>query len=112
MIVVVVGFAVAAGVGAVVRHVARVRLTSLRPIPLGTLVVNLTGSFLLGLIAGWNGAWSTVIGTAGLGALTTFSTFSEEIVELRAVGGRWIAAYAVTSVVGGVALAWIGLQLG
>jgi fluoride exporter len=110
--IVVVGFVAAAGLGATLRHVARVWAAHVEPIPVGTLAVNLTGSFLLGLIAGWDGAWSTVIGTAGLGALTTFSTFSEEIVELRAVGGRWIAAYAVTSVVGGVALAWLGLQLG
>jgi len=56
--------------------------------PLGTLTVNSIGCFLLGLLAGSSSAWSIppgmklMLGTGFLGALTTFSTFSVETVEL------------------------------
>lgn len=104
-------FAVAAGTGAVVRHLVRVGTTRFAPIPVGTFVVNLAGSLLLGLLAGWDAPGSTIVGTAGIGALTTFSTFSAEVLELRTLGRAWMVAYAVTSVAGGVALAWVGLQI-
>lgn len=104
-------FAVAAALGAVVRHLVRIGAPQMGPLPIGTLVVNLLGSFGLGLLAGWSPPGATVVGTAGLGALTTFSTFSEEVLELRTAGWRWMVAYAGVSVVGGVALAWSGLQL-
>lgn len=58
------------------------------PLPWGTLVVNVTGSLLLGLIAGagaalpgWVGA---LVGTGFCGALTTYSTFGHETVQLLA----------------------------
>lgn len=105
------GFVVAASVGASVRHLVRIGTAHRQPIPLGTLAVNLAGSFLLGVVAGWDPPGATVVGTAGLGALTTFSTFSAEVVELRAEGRVWMAAYVAVSVVGGVALAWCGLQV-
>jgi CrcB protein len=57
-------------------------------LPLGTLVVNVTGSFLLGALTGlalYHGFPSTpriVLGTGFCGAYTTFSTFSYEVVRL------------------------------
>lgn len=104
-------FVAAAAVGAGLRHVIRVATARVEPIPVGTLVVNLSGSFLLGLLAGWDPPGATIVGTAGLGALTTFSTFSAEVVELRAEGWQWVAAYVLTSVAGGVALAYLALTL-
>ena len=74
--------------------------------------MNLLGSFLLGLVVGWDPPGATVIGTAGLGALTTFSTFSEEVVELRARGWHWSVGYLVVTLAGGVSLAWTGIRLG
>ena len=56
--------------------------------PFGTLTVNGIGCFLLGLIAGSSASWNIspelklMLGTGFLGALTTFSTFSVETVEL------------------------------
>lgn len=106
-----VAFLVVAAAGAAIRHVARGTTAGRTPIPLGTLLVNLTGSFLLGLIVGWEAPGATIVAVGGLGALTTFSTFSAEVVELRQHGRSAALTYVTVSVAGGVALAWIGLQL-
>lgn len=82
--------AVAGGLGAVARLVldgvlrSRVRAG----FPLGTTVINITGSFLLGLVTGLALAhglppeWRAVLGTGFLGGYTTFSTASYETVRL------------------------------
>ncbi|WP_308492172.1 fluoride efflux transporter FluC [Microbacterium terrisoli] len=88
--------ALAGGVGAAGRMVldgvvkARVNI----PYPLGTTVINVTGSFLLGVVTGLAaglGPWAAVLGTGLLGGYTTFSTASYETVRL-AQAGRWRAA--------------------
>ncbi len=106
-----VGFVAAAAIGTAVRHLVRLAVARTAPIPVGTLLVNLTGSFALGLLAGWDPPGITLLGTAGFGALTTFSTFSAEVLEVRAAGRRWVVAYAVVSIAGGVSLAWCGIRL-
>lgn len=62
-------------------------------LPYGTLVVNLTGSFLLGIVAqlGISGDFlpdsaNSFIGIGFLGAFTTFSTFSVQTLELLESG--------------------------
>ena len=66
-------------------------------LPLGTLTVNVTGSFALGLVAslaahGSAARWVvTLVGTGFCGALTTFSTFSFETLRL-VESGRMRAA--------------------
>ena len=78
--------------------------------PWGTLVVNVVGSFVLGAVAASvavAGAptWVlTLVGTGLCGALTTFSTFGVETVQL-AERGSWSAAF------GNVVLS-LGLGLG
>ncbi|MGL5908886.1 MAG: fluoride efflux transporter FluC [Phycicoccus sp.] len=49
----------------------------------GTLVVNVAGSFVLGVLvgAGVSGSWLTLVGTGFCGALTTFSTLALEVWE-------------------------------
>lgn len=103
-------FAVAAAVGSLLRFAAQRRWIG-RRLPVGTLAVNLTGSFVLGTVAAWAPPTVTVIGTAGLGALTTFSTFADEVVALwdRDRAAAW--AYLSLSLFGGVALAWTGLRV-
>lgn len=99
------GFVVAAGVGAPLRYLLDgfVQDRTAGPFPWGTLVVNVTGSFLLGLLTGfglYHGASvtvRTVIGTGGLGAYTTFSTYTFETVRLAEEGD--VAGAATNAVV-------------
>ena len=110
----------AGGVGAVVRYLldtavsARVRGS----LPLATIGINVTGSFLLGLVAGLvlrgvaDPAVQAVIGTGFLGGYTTFSTASYQSVSL-ALSGRWGAAVVngVGTLAASLAAALAGLAL-
>ena len=113
--------AVAGGLGAVSRMVldgvlrARFRIA----FPLGTTVINVTGSFLLGLVTGLaiaNGLpaeWRAVIGTGFLGGYTTFSTASYETVRLAQQRRYRAAAFnAFGMMLLALAAAGLGLWLG
>jgi fluoride exporter len=87
--------------------------------PTGTLAVNLSGCFLLGLIGQFAlehlfvpPDWRVGITVGFFGAFTTFSTFSWETVHLLA-DGEWMRAalYVGCSVLGGLALLKLGLSL-
>jgi CrcB protein len=117
----VLGVAAAGGLGAVARLVfdgvlrSRVRVG----FPLGTTVINVTGSLLLGLVTGLALAhglppeWRAVLGTGFLGGYTTFSTASYETVRL-AQQRRYRAAFVngVGMLVLALAAAGLGLWLG
>ncbi|WP_327092587.1 fluoride efflux transporter CrcB [Nonomuraea sp. NBC_01738] len=83
--------------------------------PWGTLVVNLMGSFILGLLTGAQppAALGLLLGTGFCGALTTFSTFGYETLRLLEEGS-WLRAAlnAGVSLVAGVALAAAGFWTG
>ena len=115
------GVAVAGGVGSVCRFTldgfvkSRIRVAY----PLGTTVINITGSFFLGLVTALALAhalpdpWKAILGTGLIGGYTTFSTASFETVRL-AQEGRWGAAtmnglgmFAASLVAGGIGL-WLG----
>jgi CrcB protein len=101
--------AVAGAVGAPARVLVDRRLARPGPFPLGILVVNVTGSFALGLVVGLLGGPSrAVVGTGFLGAYTTFSTFAVDVAALPRRDG---ARYAVASVAAGLAAAAAGLAL-
>lgn len=77
----------------------------------GTLTVNVTGSFVLGLVLGLSPTPGMValLGTGFCGALTTYSTFSWEILSLTRRHEILAAAgYALLSVTAGVGAAVIG----
>lgn len=113
--------AIAGGLGAVARLVLDGVTRSLIRVafPLGTTVINVTGSFLLGLVTGLaiaNGLpaeWRAILGTGFLGGYTTFSTASYETVRL-AQQGRYRAALfnGVGMLVLALAAAGLGLWLG
>ncbi len=91
-----------------------------RPTVLGTLVVNISGAFVLGLFLALteeryltSGPWRMMISVGFLGAYTTFSTFMYESVDRMDSGDL---ATGIANVVGSVALgliaAYAGLQAG
>lgn len=83
--------------------------------PWGTLVVNVAGSFVLGTVLGSTASPTVValVGTGFCGALTTYSTFGYETVQLAAGGSRLFAALnAVVSVSAGLGAAALGLATG
>lgn len=83
--------------------------------PAGTLAVNLSGSVLLGLLAGLalRGDALLLAGTAVLGSYTTFSTWMFESHRLAEDGqGRLLAANVAVSLVLGVAGVALGRALG
>jgi CrcB protein len=90
--------------------------------PVGTAVVNVTGAFCLGLVAGLAGEGPLgdgvvdVVGVGLLGGYTTFSTWMVESVELADGAGSGGAAAGVGNVilplVAGVAAAAAGLTVG
>jgi CrcB protein len=85
-------------------------------LPAGTIAVNLIGCLVIGILAGVADARGLISADARaflfaglLGGFTTFSAFALETTE-AARGGMWSTALAnvAISVLGGVALVWIG----
>ncbi|SDM04331.1 fluoride efflux transporter CrcB [Streptomyces wuyuanensis] len=86
--------------------------------PWGTFIVNVTGSLILGLLAGaatYGAASDSVqllVGTGLCGALTTYSTFSYETMRLAESGARFFAAVnVIASVVAGLGAAFVGVAV-
>jgi fluoride exporter len=110
-----------AGIGGALRH--GVNLAATRQLgygfPFGTLVVNIVGSFLMGLLAGYfmfrpglNQHLRLFLTTGVLGGFTTFSAFSLDaalLVERHAYG--MAAGYVVGSVAASVSALFFGLAV-
>ena len=88
--------------------------------PYGTLLINATGSFILGLfLAATTGRvlvdprWRLFFAIGFLGAYTTFSTYTYESVQLLLSGGWWPGlANLLTSNFIGLAASILGIALG
>jgi CrcB protein len=115
----VVAICVGASLGALLRWWLGSQLNALFPaIPPGTLVANLVGGYLVGLAIAFfatYGAippeWRLLVITGFCGGLTTFSTFSAEIVALLQQGRTLVACGAAALHLGGsvfMTLAGIG----
>ena len=107
-----------AGFGALLRWFLGTKLNALTPsIPLGTLSANLIGGYLIGFFVAFFAAntslapeWRLIIIAGFLGGLTTFSTFSAEIVTLIQEGRLVLACGAVLlHVVGSIIMTFIGI---
>lgn len=112
-----VAVAAAGGCGAVLRFVVDgevARLVTSR-LPLGTMVVNLSGAFVLGLLDGrvLSASAALIVGTGVLGAYTTFSTWmleTQRLAEERQ--SKWALANIALSLLLGIAAAAAGLWIG
>lgn len=88
--------------------------------PYGTFVINISGSFLIGLIltllaekTQWGPNWRYLIPIGFIGAYTTFSTFEYETLRTVQDGQFLIAFLNITlSVVLGFAAVWAGVAAG
>lgn len=83
--------------------------------PWGTFIINVLGSFFLGVVLGAAAPASVValIGTGFCGGFTTFSTFSFETVRMAEEGrSRRAAVYVAASLAVGLAAATLGWWLG
>ncbi|HTD08734.1 MAG TPA: fluoride efflux transporter CrcB [Solirubrobacteraceae bacterium] len=105
------------GVGAIARFLldALVSTSTGARFPLGTLVVNLSGALVLGLLVGLAVNRNTYLlaGTAVIGSYTTFSTWMLESHRLAEDGLRWLLwANVALSLLLGVGAAALGRLLG
>ena len=109
-----------AGLGALLRWVLGIRLNPLFPtLPLGTLAANLLGGLLMGLAMialgrhpGLPPELRLFVMTGFLGGLTTFSTFSAEVVSQLARGEYfWGLGTAAAHLCGSLALTATGMAL-
>ena len=107
-----------AAVGAWLRWLLGLWLNPLfPPVPLGTLAANLIGGYLVGVAvgvfhihSGLPPALKLLVVTGFLGGLTTFSTFSAEVVErLLAHQLGWALALAGTHLAGSLLMTYLGL---
>jgi fluoride exporter len=112
-----IGVAVLGSIGAVGRFLLDgwVSARAARELPLGTLAVNISGAFALGLVAGvaLTGDALVLVGTATIGSYTTFSTWMLETHRLSEddrVGAA--VANVLASVILGVAAAALGRTIG
>ena len=84
--------------------------------PLGTLVINVTGCFLMGILTTVlterlqpHPNWRLFLTIGVLGGYTTFSSFEFELYQAARDGERWIGLLYLTS---SVVLGYIGVWLG
>lgn len=96
------------------------QMTKSSHFPWGTLIVNVAGCFLFGLLAGvlnqkgWlNPTVNSLVFVGFLGAFTTFSTFSNETIALLSNGSSMLGWLNIlVSVVAGFGALYLGKMLG
>ena len=106
------------GIGSMLRYAASLLFAS-RHFPYATLLVNILGSFVIGLVLAMSlkneqflNNWKLFLAVGICGGFTTFSSFSAENLELLQTG-KTISAfiYIAASVVFGIVAAWLGVKL-
>lgn len=108
------------GLGSVLRWAVSLKLNPLHQhIPLGTLTVNLVGGFIIGLALALftrmthiDPMWKLLITTGFCGGLTTFSTFSLEVVYLLQDGRLvWAVTNMLLNLAGSLAMTLLAFML-
>lgn len=115
----IIAIAIGGAIGALCRHYVGGWVAMHYPWPYGTTTVNLIGCFLIGGLLGAitlhpdSPQWVRLLFvTGGLGAFTTFSTFSWEGVQLIMNGSYGVAIlYILGQLLGGLLLCTLGLVL-
>ena len=108
------------GVGAMTRYGVSLAMPAPQGAwPWATFMINVTGSLLIGVLAGWVSAkgeagepWRLLLGVGVLGGYTTFSAYSLEtlrLIERNDVAGA--AAYSVGSVLAGLTAVALGVAI-
>ena len=114
----IIAISVGAAVGALLRWALGLKLNSLMPaIPPGTLAANLIGGYVVGLAIAFfadapelSPEWRLLVITGFCGGLTTFSTFSAEVVALMQQGELARMALAISlHLAGSVAMTVAGI---
>lgn len=114
----IVAIAVGSAVGALLRWQLGLRFNAVFPtIPPGTLAANLIGAYVIGLCmaffatyAAISPEWRLLLITGFCGGLTTFSTFSAEVVTLLQQGRIvWAFGTVAVHVVGSVVMTFAGI---
>lgn len=106
------------GLGSMLRYAATLVINS-KYFPYATLAVNITGSFIIGIVFAMSikdetflNNWKLFVATGICGGFTTFSAFSLENMDLLQSGKIGMAAtYIVISVVAGILATFLGYQL-
>lgn len=107
-----------AGLGAILRWFFGIKLNSIYPdMPLGTLSANLLGAYLIGITVAFFASnstfspeWRLFIITGFLGGLTTFSTFSAEVVTMLQEGRFGLGLFTVCAhVIGSLLMTVFGM---
>ena len=108
-------------IGGIARYLVSLAMKGIsKGFPWATLLVNLLGCLIIGLLWGFlsrNASESTSWGlflTVGLcGGFTTFSTFSKEALTMLQTGQIWgFASYIALSILAGIALVALGYYIG
>jgi CrcB protein len=109
------------GMGALARYITATLITQRYGVtfPWGTFVVNITGSFAIGLLMTlftqrvMHPYWRLLLVVGFLGGYTTFSSFEYETLQAVRSGARWIGLLnAVCSVIMGYIAVWLGTLIG
>jgi len=108
------------GSGSVLRWILGMKLNPLHnAIPIGTLTANLAGAFIIGMGLAWfnrmthiDPLWKLLVTTGFCGGLTTFSTFSAEVVFLLQDGrAGWALLNVAVNLLGSFAMTALAFWL-